>query len=202
MLQTVTFRDRLITGGVLDREGLHHEFAYGTHGRKLDFGIITPDHPLYDDWVGECVSALRERPRLPAAVLGIANGTNQLAEAIADELGVTALITHKVSPRAVAVTDESMLELAVLDPLAGVTAIEDVGTTGGTTLSGIESVRASGLQRVDALVTWQRTETLTALAAAGIASRSIIYEPLPTYEPDQCAAIGYCALGWDLIPHD
>lgn len=202
MLQTVTFRDRLITGGVLDREGLHHEFAYGTHGRKLDFGIITPDHLLYDEWVGVNVDALRKQPRLPAAVLGIANGTNQLAEDIAGELGITALLTQKVSPRTVAVTPESLLELAMLDPLAKITAIEDVGTTGGTTLTGIQSVQATGLERVDALITWQRTEMLAALAAAGITSQSIIFEPLPTYNPDQCAAIGYCALGWDLVPHD
>lgn len=202
MLQTVTFRDRLIEGGVLDQEGVHHEFAYGTHGRKLDFGLITPGHPLYGEWVGANIRALRDRPRLPAAVLGIANGTNQLAEDIAEELGIVPLLTRKVSPRTVEVTDESLLELSALDPSAEITAIEDVGTSGGTTLTGIQSLQAAGFEHIDALVTWQRTETLTALAAADIMSHSIIYEPLPTYEPEHCAAIGYCALGWELIPHD
>lgn len=202
MLKTVTFRDRLIEGGVLDPEGIHHEFAYGTHGRKLDFGLVAVYGPLYGEWVDANVDALKRRPRLPRAVLGIANGTNQLAEDIAGELGIVALTTHKISPREVTITPASLEQLVELSCLDEITAIEDVGTSGGTTLTGIQSLHTAGYERVNAQITWQRTEVLGALAAAGVTHWSIIHEPLTTYEPDACIAEGYCAQGWELIPHD
>src|SRR6185437_1251548 len=139
MLKTVTFRERLIEGGVLDPEGLHHEFAYGTHGRKLDFGLIEEDHRLYPEWIDANVVQLRQRQRLPRAVLGIANGTNQLAQDIAGELGLIALITCKTSPRTVELDEASIAQLADIHRLDEITAIEDVGTSGGTTLTGLQS---------------------------------------------------------------
>lgn len=202
MLKTVTFRDRLIKGGVLDPEGLHHEFAYGTHGRKLDFGLIAVDGPLYDEWIEANVDALKRRPRLPRAVLGIANGTNQPAEDIASELGIVALTTHKISPREVTITPASLEQLVDLSCLDEITAIEDVGTSGGTTLTGIQSVSVAGYENVNAQITWQRTEMLGALATAGVDYWAIIHEPLTTFDPEQCALEGYCAQGWELIPHD
>lgn len=202
MLKTVTFRDRLIEGGVLDPEGLHHEFAYGTHGRKLDFGLIEPDHPLYDEWVDANVAQLRDRPRLPRAVLGIANGTNQLAKDIASELGIIALVTRKTSPRAVALAEESVARLADISLWDEVTAIEDVGTSGGTTLTGLQSLQTVGYENLSAQITWQRTETLGALATAGIPHWAVIHEPLTTFESEACTVEGYCAQGWELILHD
>lgn len=201
MLKTVTFRDRLIEGGVLDPEGLHHEFAYGTHGRKLDFGLIAEDAPLYAEWVDANVQALQQRPRLPRAVLGIANGTNQLAQDVAAELGIVALTTHKISPREVTITPASLEQLVELSCLDEITAIEDVGTSGGTTLTGIQSVQTAGYEYVSAQVTWQRSAELGALATAGIEYWTLIHEPLTTYEPAQCEEEGYCAQGWELIPH-
>lgn len=202
MLQTVTFRDRIIEGGVLDLDGTHHEFAYGTHGKKLDFDLITDDHPLYPDWIDAVASELDSQPALPRAVLGIANGTNRLARDVTTVLGITALYTRKVSPREVTITEASRAQLSSLDLGGRITALEDVGTTGGTTLTGLQSLQEAGATNVDALISWQRTERLSALAAAGIVYSSIVYEPLPTYTPEQCAAVGYCAQGWELIAHD
>jgi hypothetical protein len=202
MLQADTFRDKLRESGVLDPLGVHHEFAYGTHGRKLDFDLIAEDDPLYADWVSANVDSLRSFPALPRAVLGIANGTNRLATDVASELGITALYTEKVSPREVVLTSESIHVVRALDPTDEITALEDVGTSGGTTCSGLRDVQRYGAHNVNALISWQRTETLSALAAANILYRSIIFEPLPTYTPEQCMEIGYCAQGWTLIAHD
>jgi hypothetical protein len=202
MLQTVTFRDRLIEGGVLDPEGCHHEFAYGAHGRKLDFGLIGEDHTLYAEWVDTNVAQLRRRPRLPRAVLGIANGTNQLAIDIASDLDIIALVTRKSSPRAVELSEESVAHLADIHLWDEVTAVEDVGTSGGSTLTGLQCLQAAGYENLSAQITWQRAETLGALATAGITYWSIIHEPLTTFEAAQCEAKGYCAQGWELISHD
>ena len=202
MLQTVTLRDKIIEGGVLDPEGTHHEFAYGGHGRKLDFDLITNDHPLYPIWIDAIVNELDARPALPRAVLGIANGTNRLARDVAAALGIAALYTRKVSPRKVTITDTSKELFSTLDMGAEITALEDVGTSGGTTLTGLRTLQEVGASNFNALISWQRTESLSTLAAAGILYRSIIYEPLPTYTPEQCVAEGYCAQGWDLIAHD
>lgn len=202
MLQADTFRDKLIESGVLDPLGAHHEFAYGTHGRKLDFDLITEGDPLYADWVSANVDSLRSFPALPRAVLGIANGTNRLASDVASELGITALFTEKVSPREVVLTSESIQVVTAFAPADEITALEDVGTSGGTTYSGLRDVQWYGAHNVNALITWQRTEVLSALAAANILSRSIIFEPLPTYTLEQCMEEGYCAQGWALIAHN
>lgn len=202
MLQADTFRDKLIVGGVLDPIGVHHEFAYGTHGRKLDFDLIIEADPLYADWVSANVDSLRSSPALPRAVLGIANGTNRLATDVASELGITALYTEKVSPREVVLTSESIQVVRAFAPTDEITALEDVGTSGGTTYSGLRGVHRFGAHNVNALVTWQRTETLSALAAANILYRSIIFEPLHTYTPEQCVKEGYCSQSWTLIAHN
>lgn len=202
MLQAVTFRDKLIESDVLDPYGVHHEFAYGTHGRKLDFDLIAEGDPLYADWVSANADALRSSPALPRAVLGIANGTNRLARDVASELGITALYTEKVSPREVILVSESIRVVKAFDPTDEIIALEDVGTSGGTAYSGLRDVQRYGAHNVNALVSWQRTETLSALAAANILYRSIIFEPLPTYTPEQCMSEGYCSQKWALVAHD
>jgi hypothetical protein len=206
MGQLAVFRQNILAAGVLDPTGVHHAFAYGTHGQKVDFGNIQKGSSLYDEWVAVTVGGILRRTvgELPLAVLGIANGTNQLAEDVAEKLEIQPLYTRKTSPREVTLTDESRTELAMLMDLGKtglVIGLEDVGTSGGTALSGAESVRQAGLEDVEVLFTWKRTEELTAFVGSSIAHNVIIDEPLPTYSPEECAVTGFCAQGWQLIPH-
>ena len=39
------FRQHILAAGVLDPEGVHHEFVSGMHGRKLDFDTIPTGSP-------------------------------------------------------------------------------------------------------------------------------------------------------------
>jgi len=202
MAEVHTFKRHILEGGVLDPEGVHHEFANYGHGRKLDFDAIADDTPLYREWVDLNVQSVRERGGLILAVLGVANGTNRLARDVGSGLGVEPLFTEKISPRAVrlaATSRQWLLNHAGEDGL--VIALEDVGTTGGTALSAIEDARTAGASEVEGQFTWQRTDALPAFDAAGVMYHAIIHEPLATYKPNQCTTEGYCADGWALIPH-
>lgn len=202
MVSISIFKQHILEGGVLDPEGTHHEFANYGHGQKLDFDTISDDTPLYEEWVDLNVQAIRERGGLVLAVLGIANGTNRLSRDVGPRLGVKSLETEKVSPRAVRLTATSREWLISHAGENGlVIALEDVGTTGGTTLTALEDVQTAGAFAVEGQFTWQRTDTLPAFDTAGVAHHAIIHEQLATYKPDQCIAEGYCAKGWLLIPH-
>jgi hypothetical protein len=202
MIEVDTFKRHILEGDVLDSEGTHHEFANYGHGRKLDFDVIPDDTPLCEEWADLNAQAIRQRGGLVLAVLGVANGTNRLSREVGSRLGVKSLYTEKISPRAVRITAASrkwLIDRAGENGL--VIALEDVGTTGGTALTAIEDAQTVGVAKVEGQFTWQRTDTLPAFDAAGVAYHAIIHEPLATYKADQCIAEGYCAEGWVLIPH-
>lgn len=201
MTRQETFKARL-EQHILDPAGTHHEFAYGTHGQKLDFDLIDRESSLYRQWVDTTAVQVKSiYPRLPFAVLGIANGTNRLAEDVATTLGIAALYTHKVSPREVALTEASRILLSGA-PQPDVLGLEDVGTSGGTAHSGLRSAKeANAASNVAVLFTWQRQAILEVFTSSDIPYHAVIHEPLPTYAPEQCLTEGFCAQGWELIPH-
>lgn len=202
MVRKSIFRERILESGILDPEGIHHEFANSGHGQKLDFDLISDASFLYAEWVELNSQSIRKWGRSVLAVVGVANGTNRLARDVGASLEVESLYTHKVSPREVRLTADSqkfLLEHANEGGL--VIALEDVGTTGGTALTAIKSIREAGQFETEGQFTWQRTDGLAAFDEAGIPYTSIIHEPLPTYSPKQCTKEGYCSEGWQLIPH-
>ena len=202
MIQADTFRRHVLASGTFDPDGVHHEFANDSHGRKLDFDIIPDNSPLYGEWVELNGQVIRAGERSVIAVVGVANGTNRLARDVAAALGTRALYTRKASPREVQLTAQSREWLLRHAGKGGLVIIlEDVGTTGGTALTAAESARQAGAREVEAQFTWQRTDNLAAFDRASIPYISVIHESLPTYAPDQCAREGYCAKGWRLIPH-
>ncbi|HJQ08158.1 MAG TPA: hypothetical protein VJ836_01600 [Candidatus Saccharimonadales bacterium] len=197
------FKQHLLEEGVLDPEGVHHECAYGAHGRKLDFDRIPTKAPLFREWVDVNAAAIRQRhPKLPQAVLGVADGANRLSRHVAHELGVVALFTHKVSAREVELTTTSRSRLLRLQE-GLVVVLKDVCTTGGTAYTAVRSLREAVAREVAAegQFTWNRQGELRAFADAGIPYTAIIDESLPTYTPEQCQTQGYCAQGWQLIVH-
>lgn len=204
MAATVRNFNRTVAKLTLDPEGTHHSFVSGAHGRKIDMGLIDTGTPLYEGWMGMHTHRIRRRHGKyigSVAVLGIANGTNRVARSLRDRLGVVPLYTCKTSPKTVELTSDSVKRLQE-GGIRLVIAVEDVGTTGGTAMTGIQSALKidSGLD-VEAEIAWQRTEALPAFDQAGIPYHAIINEPLPTYTPQDCMNIGYCAAGWTLIPH-
>ncbi len=195
------FRQHILEAGILDPEGMHHEFAYGAHGRKLDFDLIQDGSDLYAEWINNIADYIGGNySRRPDALLGVANGANRLSRDTAARIGSTALYTYKVSPREVALTPESYKQLEAIND-AFVLVLEDVGTSGGTALSALRSALGSGATRAEALFTWKRLDNLSAFEEAGMPYAAIIDETLPTYTPDACRLSGYCAAGWQLISH-
>ncbi|HSX18133.1 MAG TPA: hypothetical protein VLE51_02140 [Candidatus Saccharimonadales bacterium] len=201
------FRDHLLESGVLDPEGIHHEFVSGMHGRKLDFDTIPEDSELFNEWVKVVSTEIR---RLYTAhdlgrlvVVSVANGTNRLVPHIADNLGgdVFAVLTEKISAKAVRLTPGAEEEIITKSPNLAV-AVEDVGTKGTTSATAVTDVRRLGVPEVEALNTWQRRERLEELDSIRAVYNAVIFEPLPTLTPEYCRESGYCAQGWEFIEHE
>jgi adenine/guanine phosphoribosyltransferase-like PRPP-binding protein len=214
MVEVGTFKQE-VEDTILDPSGVHREFVSGGHGQKLDFGLILDESRLYGAWVDVNVEAIKVDGRPTVAVCGVASGTIHLTHDVGDALGVEVLDTQKkgASPREVELTPESLQELVglIMDgtPEGVIRVVEDVGTTGGTALTAVESIQEvlSGLKvsqelvAVEGLFTWQRAFSLPAFDKAGVPYGSIIRQILPTYQPEDCAERGFCAEGWKLIPY-
>ena len=203
---TRTFREDLLAYGVLQNDGQHQEFREGMHGQKLDFDVIERDSPLYREWVGINMAFIAEQfVPAPEVVLGVANGTNRLALDVACNFdgNLIGLKTAKDSEdhRSIYLPDFSRKVMRALRPEL-VVVLEDVGTTGSSSVQAAEAALDNGAQHVEVVVTWQRRSQLEKLQAAEIPYRSIIFEPLPTFEPADCASNpdGFCARGWELVP--
>lgn len=194
-------RSRILSEGVLDGEDIHHEFVSGVHGRKIDMDKIETGSEFYQQWIDACVQYIRdtyEKP--PEMIIGVANGANRLALSIAAGLGdgVVGLITEKETSKS------SKFHKTVEDFIAGhkpgfVLVVEDVGTAGTTSATACQKALDAGAQNVEVLNTWQRSETLAKLDEAGMKYRSMIHEPMPNYQPDECE---YCKSGVKLVEHD
>lgn len=182
---------------ILDPEGTHHVFASGLHGRKIDFDKISDDDPLYAQWVDLNADFINEHYyKLPAIVVGVANGTNRLASSVAHKLGegTLSLSTAKsVSSEAGILLPSTAFELIHDSRPDLALVLEDVGTTGGSSLQVAEQVGRAGARNVEVLITWQRGKQVHALDAVGIPHNAIIGSQLPAYQPEEC---GYCQDGW------
>lgn len=193
-------KSRVLSEGILDDETIHHEFVSGMHGRKLDFDKIPTGSELYLLWVDAYVDYIKANyPEQPDVILGVANGANRLAVSIAAKLGggTMGLMTEKETSKA------SKFHPSVEDVIRGykpefLLIVEDVGTAGTTSATAAQKALEAGAQRVEVLNTWQRSDALTKLEEAGIAYKSMIVDPLPNYQPDDCA---YCKSGVELVKH-
>ncbi len=207
MVRVGEFKEHLLGSGyVLDPEGMHHEFANGMHGRKLNFDNIASDDDLYSEWVeanAQKIDSLYSDKLLGQTMLvGVANGTNRLVHSIAElmDTKITAVETQKVTSKTVELTEEARSQIRLIRPELFI-VVEDVGTSGSTAASAVRSIRNLQLDRprIEAVNTWQRRPSLPELIGATTVYYSIIYEPLPTLKPEDCQNTGYCAQGWNLI---
>jgi hypothetical protein len=198
------FQQELIDFGVVDPEGLHHVFNQGLHGRKVDFDKIDEDRdPIFGAWVNVATEFIQDTyPEPPDALVGVANGTNRLAEAVAQKLGsrIIFLETEKIEQSKPVLTEEAKLLIEEFKPVFALVT-EDVGTKGTNALSAAQSTIATGIPRVEVLNTWQRNDTLVLLDEAGITYRSIIKKVLDNFTPEECRDRGFCSQGWELIEY-
>ena len=213
--QIQTFREHVLEAGVLDSEGVHHEFSSDKHdhGRKLDFDRIptyrngSQFSPLYAEWVDVTTSFIAEEfPDVSEVVLlGVANGTNRLAIHTAPRLKICAIglesIKEDQSGSTVLRLSRDVAYTIAARQAELVIVVEDVGTTGSNSLQVATRAQEAGAENVVVVNTWQRREQLERLDEAGIEYRAIIDEPLPTYSPEDCVKTGFCAQGWKFIPY-
>lgn len=200
------FRDRVFTDpiAVLDPEGIHHEFVSGAHGHKLDFDNVPTGSDMFIHWVSVYARALKEMypARRPDVVVGIANGANRLADHVGHLLGIKSLTTEKVDAKTVRLDEDALGYLDDNEVKFAVT-VEDVGTTGSTTLTAVTDLRQVGVRRIESTNGWIRNPGLAKLDEARVPYKAVIHHPLPTFQPADCQRLpeGFCAQGELLIPH-
>lgn len=199
--------------GILDPPGvIHHEFADGHHGRKLDFDKISSEDELYIQWVDLYAQYIKSRYRtrtaMPDALVGVANGANRLSRDIPSHfdgrLGkkVLSLFTVKTTSGDMRITDDS---IAILDSkrVKFALIVEDVSTTGSTTAKVVDRLRELGQRRIEVVSTWQRSFSLPHLENKNVRHGAMIYHPMPMFAPEECRTSpeGYCARGIELEVH-
>lgn len=191
----------ILDSDVIDGEDIHHEFVTGMHGRKIDMDKILTASPLYEQWVDVLVQYISENyDTQPNAIIGVANGANRLAVSVAAKLENRpfGLMTDKETPKSVRFSTSAADVISSYKPDFAL-FLEDVGTSGTTSLTGVEKALALGAQRAEVLNTWQRNKKLAKLEEAGVPYQSVIFEPLPSFPPDDC---DYCKAGVEFVPHD
>jgi hypothetical protein len=192
---------------IFDPVGVHHEFSQGRHGRKIDMSKIDRNSELYDEWVYLTAEHISRSyaDEMPDAIVGIADGTNDLAHDVRDELGggILCLETYKKKedglPR---LRMDSLRQIIEYGPVFAV-EVEDVGTTGRNTIRPALQLISQGVERVEVVHAVQRSETLPYLDEAGIAYSALIKRLEPSYTAQVChdSPEGYCSQGWRFIPY-
>lgn len=208
-----TFRQHIVDdGSIMDPEGVHHGFVSGVHGQKLDFDKVSDGSELFGEWVDVSAHDINvHHLYLPRFVLGVANGTNRLALAVADRLTDISEGTEQVEGLVSAKDPDNRKRLflpeVTLEAISAeepelVVIVEDVGTRGTNSVQVAEQALLAGAKDVVVQVTWQRGIALTRLEERGVRYRAIIKEHLPDFEPEACrsAEDGFCRRGWQFVP--
>lgn len=113
-----------------------------------------------------------------------------------------AIETVKMGKGNINLTPASIAILQELDPEMAVVT-EDIatrGTNGASVVLSTQLHAPPGLKRIEVINTLERS-TPERLVKLRIVYNSLIVEHMTDYEPDTCAAAGYCAGGWKLIPY-
>lgn len=191
---------------ILDPEGEHSEFVPKIngdimHGRKRDYGRIKVGSQLYWQWINLWSSFMQETCERPDMIVGTANGTNPVALDLADQLGwhVSGVATLKPPDGIVILGSSARTAIEAIKPKR-VKLIDDEGTTGTTTARLAVELLDMGVEDLEAIYSSQRREELEYLGNLGIAYRSMIVDPLPTFTAEDCRTLpeGLCRQGLKL----
>lgn len=207
---------RLLAAGVREPDGFHSEFVKGAHGQKLDMEKVlsrrrSPDYLLGLVLKGGLVAdEVRRMGGRRVALVGIANGMTTHAHDLSrymswrhPGLEVTALDTEKIvegKQKTIQLTglsrhilERRRFDVAVLD--------DDVGTRGSSTAQPVPDLRDYGIPHIFAAYNVLRSGTLPDLDALGVPTLTLLSKPQPNYSPEDCAQVGFCAMGWDLAEY-
>lgn len=192
----------------IDEEGvMHHEFKRGSHGRKMDFGMVKKGMPEYDAWVMQNKHAIRERYSYEHElyIVGVETGTTQLAFDVAEALGnfAVGLRTEKLPDNSVRLSESAKLLLGnyMQTSPASVVVLEDVGTTGFTSGNVVLETQRAGAEFSEVQITWKRSTNLQFLDEHSIKNYTIIDETVPSMPPEECELYGDCSKGVRLVQY-
>ncbi len=194
--------------GVFDPEGVHHEFADGMHGQKINIDAIPKEGSLYAELVNAGIEFIYDHygPKgLPVALIGTANGANRFAISMA--LGIpkiSGLRSEKYPTDKKKVRLNSIARSMMSTLRSGlVLVIDDIGTKGSMSVQVAHEAELAGAGRVEVMYLMQRRPRLEHLDEADIAYSAIMHRYLDTYSAEECQTNpnGFCARSWELIKH-
>jgi orotate phosphoribosyltransferase len=171
------------SGGLL--EG-HFRLTSGLHSERYLQSALVLQHPEFADTLGHEL-AERTRHLQPTAVLSPALGGIVIGQEVARSLGCRALFAER---------QEGALTLRrgfALGPADRVLVVEDVITTGGSTLETARVAEANGAHVVGAAAIVDRSGGAVTL---GLPLQALVRLDVPTYQPDACPL---CARGVAVI---
>lgn len=121
----------------------HFRLSSGLHSNGYLQSALVLQHPAHAATLGAALAAL-VAPHAPTAVLSPALGGIVIGHEVARALGVRAVFAERVDGKL------TLRRGFTLDPNDRLVVIEDVVTTGGSTVETIDVARASGAQVVAA----------------------------------------------------
>lgn len=193
-----------------DPPPVHNEFKDGGHGVKVDMEFIPPGSVLFNDLIIASAEKIKStHEQIPQVIIGIANGGNPWALALADKLGVEGVETEKDENDHALMPYESRLAMRKIMP-DEVLIADDQGTTGTSTLPVIEQVQLNKMRnrhpvkRISVFYIVQRQLALPKLDERKIPHDSLITLDIKTYKDARACETdpqGYCTRGIKLIPH-
>lgn len=198
---------RMLESGLVETKQ-HHEFRDGLHGYKADYGRVAPDgsNMFYEGagLVADHISDHQHYSGIPQAIVGVANGANKLALAVAEELGPGVIGVQTAKNR----YDPSILELPLSSRWSLIDirpefalVLDDIGTSGSTTAQVANLCIDLNIPRVEALYLVQRSTNLHYLGRIGVAYQTVIYHPMINMTEVDCQKSGPCSVGVELVEH-
>jgi orotate phosphoribosyltransferase len=164
----------------------HFRLTSGLHSPGYLQCALVLQHPRTAEALGAALAS-RTRDLRPTVVLSPALGGVVIGQEVARALGIRAIFAERQDG---ALTLRRGFMLGEQDR---VLVVEDVLTTGGSTLETMQVARASGAQVVGAGAIVDRSGTNVDL---GVPFTSLLTIDLPTYEPDKCVL---CAQGLPVV---
>ena len=163
----------------------HFRLSSGLHSNGYLQSALVLQHPKHAETLGKALAAM-VAPHAPAAVLSPALGGIVIGHEVARALGVRAVFAERQEGRL------SLRRGFTLGPGDRLVVIEDVVTTGGSTVETIEVAREHGATVVTAGSIIDRSGGWKGPEGAAIPYHALVTLSLPTWQEGECPL---CAQG-------
>jgi orotate phosphoribosyltransferase len=164
----------------------HFRLTSGLHSERYLQSALVLQHPEFAEELGRAI-AQRTRHLQPTAVLSPALGGIVIGQEVARSLGVRALFAERIDG---ALTLRRGFTLEATDR---VLVVEDVITTGGSTMETASVARAAGAHPVGAAAIVDRSSGASTL---DLPLQALIRLDVPTYQAEACPL---CARGVPVV---